>query len=235
LGILSRAWVISGVVAPALFRVISSSTRSQPTSCIAPALFACGVVPPLFSFLGLFPRLRPQPISRQLSSQLHRAGLFACGVVAPLFSFLDLFPRLCPQPINCIAPALFACSTPVCTYFSLSFYYLISTPPGGGGVWPSALLWDFPTGTAGHFCMTSCMSSIAWSWSGVLSGVYKNRAPCYKRSLMARASLPFVVQAQSLAHIHVGSSPIAGPLFWGGCALGFLFLFPPSPIGCSDT
>jgi hypothetical protein len=40
-----------------------------------------------------------------------------------------------------------------------------------GGVWPPALLWGFPTGTASHFCMTSCMSSIAWPWSGVLSDV----------------------------------------------------------------
>jgi hypothetical protein len=31
-----------GVVAPVLFRVISSCMRSQPTSCIAPAFFACG-------------------------------------------------------------------------------------------------------------------------------------------------------------------------------------------------
>jgi hypothetical protein len=89
---------------------------------------------------------------------------------------LRLFLRLRPQPINCFAPALFACGTPVCTYFSLSF--IISPPPpgDGGGVWPSALLWDFPTGTAGHFCMTSCMSSIAWPCGlayCLVSGVYK--------------------------------------------------------------
>jgi hypothetical protein len=48
-------------------------------------------------------------------------------------------------------------------------------------------------------------------------GVYKISAPCgrycYKRSLMARDFLFFVVQVQSLAHTHVGSSPIVGPFF----------------------
>ena len=38
LGILSL-----GVVAPVLFRVISSCMRSQPTRCIAPAFFAYGI------------------------------------------------------------------------------------------------------------------------------------------------------------------------------------------------
>ena len=46
-------------------------------------------------------------------------------------------------------------------------------------------------------------------------GVYKIYAPCYKRSLMARAFLSFVAQVQSLAHTHVGSgsNPIVGPFF----------------------
>jgi hypothetical protein len=59
-------------------------------------------------------------------------------------------------------------------------------------------VWDFRTGTAGHFYMTSFMSSIAWPWSDVLPGVYKIRAPCYKRSLMmARAFLSCVVLCRS--------------------------------------
>ena len=53
---------------------------------------------------------------------------------------------------------------------------------------------------------------LAFSFS---PGVYKIYAPCYKRSLMARAFLSFVAQVQSLAHTHVGSgsNPIVGPFF----------------------
>ena len=53
-------------------------------------------------------------------------------------------------------------------------------------------------------------------------GVYDLYAPYHKRSLMARASLFFDDQVQSLAHTHVGPSPTAGPLF---CVLLLLTLF----------
>jgi hypothetical protein len=82
-------------------------------------------------------------------------------------------------------------------------------------------------------------------------GVYNLYAPDHKSSLMACASLFFDDQVQSLAHTHVGSSPIAGPRapFFGqtpGFLLfsvsdriyGVLFLFSlsaPAPRVASDV
>jgi hypothetical protein len=50
--------------------------------------------------------------------------------------------------------------------------------------------------------------------------VYNPHAPYHKRSLVARAFLFLNDQVQSLAHTHMGSSPIVGPLF--GQTSGFL-------------
>jgi hypothetical protein len=71
-----------GVVAPVLFLVISSSMRSKPTSCIAPAFFAYGI--PVYvhfyvSFWFILSNLRPPVV------------VVAFGYPLPFCGFL-LFP-----------------------------------------------------------------------------------------------------------------------------------------------
>jgi hypothetical protein len=90
----------------------------------------------------------------------------------------------------------------------------------------------FPYGHSWPFLydiLHEAMSSIAWSWSNVLSGVYKIRAPCYKRSLMALCFPVLCCAGPISAHTHVGSSPIVGPLGGGGVRSWlFIFIFIPS-------
>jgi hypothetical protein len=57
-----------GVVAPVLFRVISSGMRSQPTNCIAPAYIRLWVGGTCFLFLCVLSTSTPA------AHQLHRAG-----------------------------------------------------------------------------------------------------------------------------------------------------------------
>jgi hypothetical protein len=94
-----------------------------------------GVVAPVFSFLVLFPRLRPQPIN------CIAPALFAWlwgGL--PCFLFLVFISTPTPAAQQA-APSRRLYSpvrgTPACTYFPLSFYFS-SPPPGGGGVWGSS-------------------------------------------------------------------------------------------------
>jgi hypothetical protein len=129
-----------GVVAPVLFRVISC-LRSQPTNCIAPALFAYGI--PVYAHF-VFSRPATCVCGGWPYFSLSAAGNFA--EMAKYFSGKlqqGMQPR---QNMFC------------------SFYFLVFIShlrPGGGGVFrPFALFLVFPLffGAAGQFfSMTYCI------------------------------------------------------------------------------
>jgi hypothetical protein len=110
LGILSL-----GVVAPVLFRVISSCMRSQPTRCIAPAFFAYGI-PVYVHFYHFYVNFW------FIISNLHPPVVVAFGHALPWgggpcsFSCY-FFVCVRSQPTNCIAPALFACGVVAPVFF----------------------------------------------------------------------------------------------------------------------
>jgi hypothetical protein len=65
--------------------------------------------------------------------------------------------------------------------------------------------------------MTSCMSSIAWSWSGVLSGVYKNRGCTLLQAQLDGSCFPVLCRAGPISCSYPrGFESHRGPPFFGG-------------------